>query len=112
MSVLPVSFSSFVRAVVLAVRESRRRSTAISTARFDMKYAFSPMMSGEDAMPWNGQSLARPDVSFSNVACHMNSPFDSRNAISTPRSPGCFGSRRLSLFVPTSTTPPPTTGLP
>jgi hypothetical protein len=66
MSVLPVSFSSFVGpSFSPSVKPSR--STAISTARFDMKYALSPMMSGEDAMPWKGQSLARPDVSFSNV---------------------------------------------
>ena len=70
------------------------------------------MTSGELAMPWNGQSLARPAASFSNVACHMNSPVSSRNAISTPRSPPCFGSRIASLLVPTSTTPPATTGLP
>src|SRR5918994_7947473 len=70
------------------------------------------MISGELAMPWNGQSLARPDASFSNVACHMNSPVSSRNAISTPRSPPCFGSRIASLLVPTSTTPLATTGLP
>src|SRR5688572_2627836 len=70
------------------------------------------MISGELAMPWNGQSLARPDASFSNVACHMNSPVSSRNAINTPRSPPCFGSRIASLLVPTSTTPPPTVGLP
>src|SRR5574341_580714 len=63
-------------------------------------------------MPWNGQSLARPDASFSNVACHMNSPVSSRNAISTPRSPPCFGSRMASLLVPMSTTPLPTVGLP
>ena len=63
-------------------------------------------------MPWYGQSLARPDDSFSNVACHMNSPVSSRNAISTPRSPGCFGSRTASLLVPTITTPLATTGLP
>ena len=42
----------------------------------------------------------------------MNSPVASRNAISTPRSPGCLGSRIASLLVPTSTTPPPTVGLP
>src|SRR5918993_5315083 len=70
------------------------------------------MISGELAMPWNGQSLAPPDASFSNVACHMNSPVSSRNAISTPRSPPCLGSRRPSLLVPTSTTPLPTVGLP
>ena len=68
--------------------------------------------SGELAMPWNGQSLARPDASFSNVACHMNSPVASRNAISTPRSPGCLGSFSASLLVPIITTPPATTGLP
>ena len=34
------------------------------------------MISGDDAMPWKGQSLARPDDSFSNVACHRNSPVD------------------------------------
>src|SRR5688572_19181374 len=70
------------------------------------------MTSGELAMPWNGQSLARPAASFSNVACHMNSPVSSRNAISTPRSPPCLGSRMASLLVPTSTTPSATTGLP
>ena len=63
-------------------------------------------------MPWYGQSLARPDDSFSNVACHMNSPVSSLNAISTPRSPGCFGSRIASLLVPMSTTPSATVGLP
>src|SRR5687768_6414226 len=63
-------------------------------------------------MPWNGQSLARPAASFSKVACHMNSPVSSRKAISTPRSPPCFGSRMASLLVPTSTTPLPTVGLP
>src|SRR4051794_6987022 len=30
----------------------------------------------------------------------------------TPRSPGCLGSRRPSLFVPMNTRPPATTGLP
>src|SRR5688500_5936207 len=70
------------------------------------------MISGELAMPWNGQSLARPAASFSNVACHMNSPVSSRNAISTPRSPPCLGSRIASLLVPTSTTPSATVGLP
>src|SRR5688572_20208095 len=70
------------------------------------------MISGELAMPWNGQSLARPAASFSNVACHMNSPVSSRNAITTPRSPPCFGSRIASLLVPTSTTPSATVGLP
>src|SRR5688500_6013000 len=68
--------------------------------------------SGDEAMPWNGQSLARPDAIFSNVACQRNSPVASRNAISTPRSPACFGSRVASLLVPTSTTPLATTGLP
>jgi hypothetical protein len=33
----------------------------MTTARFDVKYATSPMISGELAMPWNGQSFARPD---------------------------------------------------
>src|SRR5688572_11711520 len=70
------------------------------------------MISGELAIPWNGQSLARPEASFSKVACHMNSPVSSRNAIRTPRSPPCFGSRIASLLVPTSTTPPATVGLP
>src|SRR5919106_7025416 len=70
------------------------------------------MTSGDEAIPWNGQSLARPDASFSNVACHRNSPSASRKAISTPRSPPCLGSRSASLLVPTSTTPPATTGLP
>src|SRR5215203_5191535 len=42
----------------------------------------------------------------------MNSPVSSRNAITTPRSPGCFGSRIASLLVPISTTPPATTGFP
>src|SRR5262245_28677845 len=69
-------------------------------------------MSAEEAMPWNGQSLARPDESFSNVACHRNSPVASRNAITTPRSPGCLGSRTASLLVPMRTTPPATVGLP
>src|SRR5688572_28270203 len=68
--------------------------------------------SGDEAMPWNGQSLARPDDSFSNVACQRNSPVSSLNAISTPRSPACFGSRIASLLVPTSTTPSATVGLP
>ena len=79
-------------------RPARRRGSTRNTRR-------RRSTSGDDAMPWNGQSLARPDESFSNVACHMNSPVASRNAISTPRSPGCFGSRSASLFVPTSTTP-------
>src|SRR5262245_66465389 len=69
-------------------------------------------MSAEEAMPWNGQSLARPDESFSNVACQRNSPVASRNAITTPRSPGCLGSRTASLLVPMRTTPPATVGLP
>src|SRR5262245_52137999 len=42
----------------------------------------------------------------------MNSPVSSLNAISTPRSPGCFGSRIASLLVPTMTTPSATVGLP
>src|SRR5215203_2898490 len=42
----------------------------------------------------------------------MNSPVSSLNAISTPRSPGCFGSRNASLLVPTMTTPLATVGLP
>src|SRR5688572_3718169 len=70
------------------------------------------MISGELAMPWNGQSLARPAASFSNVACHMNSPVSSRNAITTPRSPPCLGARIASLLVPTTTTPSATVGLP
>ncbi len=70
------------------------------------------MTSGDEATPWNGQSLARPDSSFACVCCQRNSPLDSRNAISTPRSPPCFGSRSSSLFVPTKTMPPETTGLP
>src|SRR5262245_10354751 len=70
------------------------------------------MINGELAIPWNGQSLARPDDSFSNVACHRNSPVASRKAITTPRSPACLGSRLSSLLVPMMTTPPPTDGLP
>src|SRR4051812_2572238 len=42
----------------------------------------------------------------------MNSPVSSLNAISTPRSPGCFGSRIISLLVPIITTPSATVGLP
>jgi hypothetical protein len=56
--------------------------------------------------------LARPEDNFSNVACHQNSPVSSLNAISTPRSPGCFGSFSASLLVPIITTPSATVGLP
>src|SRR6185503_6390736 len=63
-------------------------------------------------MPWYGQSLARPAASLSCTACHMNWPSDSRKAIRTPLSPLTFGSRAPSLFVPTKTMPPATTGLP
>src|SRR5215210_3524817 len=42
----------------------------------------------------------------------MNSPVSSLKAISTPRSPGCFGSFIASLLVPSITTPSATVGLP
>ena len=48
-----------------------------------------------------GQSFARPEVSLSCTACHMNSPSDSRNAIRTPLSPVTLGFLGLSLLVPT-----------
>ena len=35
-----------------------------------------PSTSGDEATPWYGQSLARPDASFSCVCCHRNSPVD------------------------------------
>ena len=55
---------------------------------------------------WTGRAgVARPAASLSCTDCHRNSPSVSRNAISTPRSPGCFGSRSFSLFVPTYTRP-------
>src|SRR5688500_8625080 len=42
----------------------------------------------------------------------MNAPSDARNAMRTPLSPLTAGSRSASLFVPTNTRPPATTGLP
>src|ERR1041384_1253572 len=63
-------------------------------------------------MPWYGQSFTRPAASLSWTICHINSPSDSRKAISTPLSPVIFGSRSPSLFVPTKTMPPETTALP
>ena len=88
-------------------------TTYVDSTTFNiMKNAFSPITSGDEAMPWYGQSLARPDSSFVCVCCHRNSPSDSLNAISTPRSPGWFLSRTISLLVPTKTLPPETTGLP
>ena len=63
-------------------------------------------------MPWYGQSFARPAASLSCTACHMNWPSDSRNAMRMPLSPLTAGSRGASLFVPTNTYPPATTGLP
>src|ERR1043165_745105 len=71
-----------------------------------------PSTSGDDAMPWYGQSLTRPVASLSWTICHMNWPSDSRKAISTPLSPVIFGSRKPSLLVPTKTMPPETTTLP
>jgi hypothetical protein len=68
--------------------------------------------SPELATPWNGQSLTRPADTFSCVFCHRNSPVSCLNAITTPRSPGCFGSRSSSLLVPTKTRPPATVALP
>ena len=69
-------------------------------------------MSGDEQMPWNGQSLARPAASLSWTACHRNWPSETRNAIRMPLSPLTFGSRIASLLVPTSTMSPETTGLP
>src|SRR5688572_24500872 len=69
-------------------------------------------MSGDEQTPWKGQSFARPAASLSCTACHRNWPSDSRNAITMPLSPLTFGSFIDSLFVPTSTTPLETTGLP
>src|SRR5687768_7539816 len=110
-SVLPVSFSSLT-VPSFSPSWNPCRSAATMVPRLVVKYATPRMISGELAMPWNGQSLARPAASFSNVACHMNSPVSSRNAITTPRSPPCLGSRIASLLVPTSTTPSATVGLP
>ena len=67
--------------------------------------------SGDEQMPWNGQSFARPAASLSCTACHRNVPSDSRNAIRTPLSPLMAGSRIASLLVPTSTMPLATTGI-
>src|ERR1043165_1682251 len=71
-----------------------------------------PSTSGDDAMPWYGQSLTRPVASLSWTICHINWPSDSRNAIKIPLSPVTFGSRRPSLLVPMKTMPPDTTTLP
>src|SRR5688500_1274609 len=68
--------------------------------------------SGEEQIPWNGQSFARPAASLSCTACQRNSPSDSRNAMRMPLSPFTAGSFAASLFVPTKTVPPATTGLP
>src|SRR6185503_13432387 len=68
--------------------------------------------SGDEQMPWKGQSFARPAASLSCAACHMNWPSDSRNAIRTPLSPLTSGSLFPSLLVPTKTIPAATTGFP
>ena len=70
------------------------------------------MISGELAMPWNGQSLTRPAATFSCVICHRNAPVSLLKAISTPRSPICFLSRSSSLLVPTKILPAATVALP
>src|SRR5690606_20485905 len=69
-------------------------------------------ISGDEQIPWNGQSLARPEASLSCTACHMNSPSHSRNALRMLLSHLTFGSFIASLLVPTTTLPPVTAWVP
>jgi len=69
-----------------------------------------PSMAGVEQTPCCGQSWIRPAASFSWVFCQRNSPSASLNAMSTPRSFGRSALRRPSLFVPTKTLPPASTG--
>ncbi len=89
------------------IRPSRKpsRSTPPFTAVIDVA-APSPSTARTSRRPGYGQSFTRPEASFSFTACQRKLAVDSRKAINTPRSPGCFLSRNPSLLVPTKTLPP------
>ena len=56
-------------------------------------------------VPRFSQSFTFPDLSFGTTSCQRNSPVFSSKHIRIERSPTCFGSRGVSLFVPTKTLP-------
>ena len=70
------------------------------------------MTSGEEAMPWNGQSLARPDDELfeRRLPQELAGRLAKRHQHAAVAA-AASGSRIASLLVPTSTTPPPTVGI-
>ena len=112
-SFLPVSFSS-LNGPSFSLSWKPWMSTAMHDGAVRHEIGDSPSItSGDDAMPWNGQSLARPDDELLERRLPHELAGRLRGTPSARRDRrGCFGSRIASLFVPTSTTPPATTGLP